>query len=124
MATDRSRWGGDGSRWWLVTASTGVALLVLVTIHMVAHHFVVQGIGGLRNYGQVIEYIQNPWIRATESLLLVVVTCHAMLGLRAVLFDLGLSARAQRLVSRGVVVLGCVTIAYGFVLLTVLARHS
>ena len=123
MATERGRWEGGGSRWWLATVSTGVALLVLVTAHMVAHHFVVQGIGGLRNYGQVLEYIGNPWIRATESLLLVIVTAHAMLGLRAVLFDMGLSSRARRLVSKGLVVLGSVTIAYGFFLLSVLAAR-
>ena len=85
------------SRAWAWTAVTGVALLVLLTIHMVAHHFVVEEIGGLRTYQQVLEYIGNPVIFAIESLFLVVVTIHAMLGLRSVLFDFGLSERTKRL---------------------------
>lgn len=116
--------GPRGSRTWRVTAMSGVALLALVTVHMVANHFVVQEIGGLRTYRQVLQYVGNPVIFVLESLFLVVVTIHAMLGLRGVLFDLGLSLRAKRVVTRGLVVLGSVTIAYGFVLIGVLASRA
>jgi succinate dehydrogenase hydrophobic anchor subunit len=112
------------SRIWRATALSGVAVLVLVTVHMVAHHFVVDEIGGLRTYPQVLDYIANPVIFVLECLFLVVVTIHAMLGVRSVLFDLGLSARAQRLVSRGLTVLGTATIAYGFALIGVLASRA
>ena len=97
---------------------------MLVTIHMVAHHFVVEEIGGLRTYQQVLEYIGNPVIFVIESAFLVVVTIHAMLGLRSVLFDFGLSERTKRLADRGLVVLGVVTVAYGFVLIGVLASRA
>lgn len=113
-----------GSRTWRVTALSGVALLVLVTVHMVANHFVVEEIGGLRTYAQVLQYVGNPVIFVLESLFLIVVTVHAMFGLRGVLLDLGLSPRGKRLVTRGVVVLGGVTIAYGFVLIGVLASRA
>jgi len=112
------------SRTWRWTAISGVSLLVLVTAHMVAHHFVVEQIGGLRTYHQVLSYISHPAILVLESAFLVAVTVHAMLGLRSVLYDFGLSARAKRLVSRGLVVLGAVTIAYGFVLLFTLAARA
>jgi succinate dehydrogenase hydrophobic anchor subunit len=101
-----------------------VALLVLVTVHMVAHHFVVQEVGGLRTYRQVLRYIANPWIFAIESIFLVVVTIHAMLGLRSVLFDLGLSVSMKRWLNRGLVMLGILTVAYGFVLIGVLASRA
>lgn len=116
--------GEHGSRVWRATALSGVALLALVTVHMVANHFVVKEVGGLRTYRQVLEYIGNPLMFVIEGLFLVVVTIHAMLGLRAVLFDYGLSARTRRLVSRGLGVLGTLTIAYGFVLIGVLAARS
>ena len=58
---------GSRSRSWQWTAWSGVALLALVTIHMVAHHFVVQRVGGLRTYRQVLEYIGNPWIFIIEN---------------------------------------------------------
>jgi succinate dehydrogenase hydrophobic anchor subunit len=101
-----------------------VALLALVTVHMVAHHFVVEEVGGLRTYRQVLRYIGNPWILAIESIFLVVVTIHAMLGLRSVLFDLGLSVSMKRWLNRGLVVLGVVTVAYGFMLIGVLASRA
>lgn len=111
-------------RAWLSTALTGVALLGLVTVHMVAHHFVVQEIGGLRTYDQVLEYVGNPVIFAIEAIFLVVVTWHAMLGLRAVLLDLALPAGPERLVRPGVVALGSVTVLYGLALLAILASRS
>jgi succinate dehydrogenase membrane anchor subunit len=121
MATRRAE---RGSRIWRVTALSGVALLVLVTVHMVANHFVVDEIGGLRTYEQVLEYIGNPVILVLEVAFLVVVTIHAMLGLRAVLFDLGLSARMRTLVSRGLWVLGVLTVVYGLILVGLLASRA
>jgi len=115
---------GSRSRTWAWTAGTGVALLVLLTIHMVAHHFVVEEIGGLRTYQDVLNYIGNPVIFVIESAFLVVVTIHAMLGLRSVLFDFGLSGHAKRLVDRALTVLGVATVAYGFVLIGVLASRA
>ena len=112
------------SQTWKATASSGVALLVLVTVHMVAHHFVVEEVGGLRTYAQVLDYISNPVMFVLEALFLLVVTIHAMLGLRSVLFDFGLSARAKRLVARGLVALGIATIAYGVTLIGVLASRA
>ena len=99
-------------------------MLVLVTVHMVAHHFVVDEIGGLRTYAQVLDYIANPVIFVIECTFLIVVTIHAMTGLRSVLLDFGLSDRTKRLVSRGVVILGAVTIAYGLALIGVLASRA
>lgn len=115
---------GSRSRTWAWTAGTGVALLVLLTIHMVAHHFVVEEIGGLRTYQDVLDYIGNPVIFVIESAFLVVVTIHSMLGLRSVLFDFGLSEHAKRLVDRALTVLGVATVAYGFVLIGVLASRA
>ncbi|HEY6566631.1 MAG TPA: hypothetical protein VI341_03850 [Actinomycetota bacterium] len=112
------------SRTWRWTAITGLALLVLVTIHMVAHHFVVEEIGGLRSYDDVIAYISTPVIFVIEGIFLVVVTIHAMLGLRSVLFDLGLGASRRRLIDRGLLALGVVTVVYGFVLIGVLASRG
>jgi len=117
--TERAR-----SRTWAWTAGSGVALLVLVTIHMVAHHFVVESVGGLRTYADVLDYVANPVMLVIEGAFLVVVTIHAMLGLRSVLFDFGLSERWKRLADRGLWILGILTAAYGFLLLGVLASRA
>jgi succinate dehydrogenase membrane anchor subunit len=109
---------------WRATASSGVALVVLITVHMVAHHFVVQGTGGLRSDRQVLEYVANPAIFTIELLFLVAVTVHAMLGLRGVLFDLATGVRARAWISRALVVLGVVTVAYGVALIVTLASRA
>jgi succinate dehydrogenase hydrophobic anchor subunit len=116
--------GGRSTTLWWWTVGTGVALVVLVTVHMVAHHFVVNEVGGLRTYREVLEYIGNPLILTVECLLLVAVTIHAMLGVRSVLFDLDLKSRARRRVDLVLWALGGTTVAYGFVLLGVLAWRA
>jgi succinate dehydrogenase hydrophobic anchor subunit len=112
------------TRVWRWTAFTGVALLVLVTIHMIAHHFVVESIGGLRTYRQILDYIANPVMFTIECTFLVVVTIHAMLGLRSVLFDLNFGARARARINRGLVALGALTVVYGLALIGTLASRA
>jgi succinate dehydrogenase hydrophobic anchor subunit len=97
---------------WFWQAVTGIALLGLLGLHMVAHHFVAEG--GIRDYQQVIEYLANPLIVVTEIAFLIVVTVHAVLGVRAILFDLGLSAKAERTVTMIATIVGVLTVLYGF----------
>src|SRR5205823_6205959 len=84
---------------------TGLGLLVLLAIHMVAKHFVVRSVGGLRDYRQVLAYIANPVIFTIESLFLLFVTVHAMFGLRSVLLDLDPGPLLRRWIDDGVLVL-------------------
>ena len=51
---------GRSTRVWHWTAGTGMALVVLATMHIVAQHFIVHQKGGLRTYGEVLSYIGNP----------------------------------------------------------------
>ena len=104
---------------WLAQVVSGVLLLVLLTVHMVAQHFVVEG--GLRTYDQVIAWIRNPVVFAVEALLLVCVTWHGIAGVHAVLLDLGLRGRAERIAARVLLDLAVVTILYGLWLLYMLA---
>jgi succinate dehydrogenase hydrophobic anchor subunit len=116
--------GAGHTRVWRLTTFSGVALLVLITVHMVANHFVVESVGGLRSYPQVLDYIANPLMFTIESLFLLVVTLHAMLGLRGVLFDLTGDRRHRAWIDRGVTVLGVLTVAYGFFLVGTLASRA
>jgi succinate dehydrogenase hydrophobic anchor subunit len=112
-----------GHAWWW-TVGTGIALVVLATVHMIAQHFVVAEVGGLRTYHQVIEYIANPWILTIECLFVLVVTIHAMLGVRSVLLDIDMSRRARRRVDVGLAALGTATVVYGFALILTLASRA
>jgi succinate dehydrogenase hydrophobic anchor subunit len=98
--------------------------LVLLAIHMVANHFVVRSVGGLRSYRQIIEYISDPIIFAIEAIFLLFVTSHAMLGVRGVLLDLDPSPRARRWIDVGLIALGLGTLAYGYFLIGTLASRA
>ena len=99
---------GRSARLWHWTAGTGMALVVLATMHIVAQHFIVHQKGGLRTYAEVLSYIGNPVIFVLEAAFLVAVTIHAMLGVRGVFGDLDLSPSTRRWVDRGLWVLGTV----------------
>jgi succinate dehydrogenase hydrophobic anchor subunit len=116
--------GGKSVRVWRWTVITGVALLVLLVVHMIAHHFVVDEVGGLRTYQQVLEYIASPLIFTVECFFLTIVTTHALMGLRAVLFDMGFGQRTRRRIDAGLWVLGLATVAYGFFLVGTLASRA
>ncbi|MGD8586423.1 MAG: hypothetical protein PVJ75_13820, partial [Chloroflexota bacterium] len=72
---------------WIIQAISGLLLILLLGLHMIAHHFIVDG--GLRTYQDVLDYISNPVIFILEVLFLIVVTPHAMLGLQGIVLDLG-----------------------------------
>ncbi len=100
------------SSWsWILQAFTGVMLVVLLGLHMVVQHFVVAG--GLRNYQQVVQYISNPFVFLLEIAFLIIVTWHALLGVRAVILDLGLKPATERRVTALLSIIGVITVAYG-----------
>ena len=128
MATRIGRDYSEATRWrrrprptfaWAAQVVTGVLLLVLLTVHMIAQHFVVEG--GLRSYAEVVAWIRNPVVLVTEALLLICVTWHGIAGVHAVLLDLGLRGRAERIVARALLDLAVATILYGLWLLYAVA---
>jgi len=88
-----------------------VLLVVLLGLHMVIQHFVVEG--GLRNYQQVVDYLSNPFVFLLEIAFLIIVTWHALLGVRAIILDLGLKPTGERKVTAILSIAGVLTIAYG-----------
>ena len=112
------------ARDWKLVTFTGVALLWLLLVHMIGHHFVVGEVGGLRNYDQVLDYVAHPVIFTIESFFLLFVTVHAMLGLRSVLLDLDPAPRLRRTIDVGAVALGLATLAYGYFLIGTLASRA
>jgi succinate dehydrogenase hydrophobic anchor subunit len=96
---------------WLWQVFTGIGLVILLGLHFIANHFIAKG--GLRDFADVVAYLRNPIILLLEVLFLVCVTSHALLGVRAILVDLGLSERAEKRVSQALALLGVLTVAYG-----------
>jgi succinate dehydrogenase / fumarate reductase, membrane anchor subunit len=96
---------------WLWQVVTGIALVILLGLHLIANHFIAKG--GLRDFADVLAYLRNPVFLVLEVLFLVVVTTHAMLGVRAILVDFGLSERAEKRLSQVLTAVGIVTVGYG-----------
>lgn len=112
------------ARVWRWTAGSGIALVALATLHIVAQHFVVHQKGGLRTYDEVLSYVGNPVIFVLESCFVFAVTIHAMLGIRGILHDLDLVPRTARRLDVALWVIGALTVVYAMVLLITLAARS
>ncbi len=97
---------------WYWQIFTGVALIFLLGLHFIANHFIAQG--GIRDYADVVSYLRNPIILVWEVLFLIVVATHAMLGIRAIVIDFGISDRAEKRLSQALTVVGVLTVVYGF----------
>jgi succinate dehydrogenase membrane anchor subunit len=112
------------SSWsWILQAITGVLVLVLVGVHMIFQHFVAAG--GLRTYADVVAYIRTPFFLGWETIFLIIVTWHALLGVRAIALDFGLKRSAERVFNWVLTIIGIGTIVYGLWLtLTVISNAS
>jgi succinate dehydrogenase hydrophobic anchor subunit len=105
---------------WLSQAISGILLVILLGMHWVAQHYLAAG--GLRTYAEVVSYLANPLVLTLEITFLVVVTYHALLGVRAVLLDLGPGQRLLRVLDIGLILTGIASVIYGISLLrTILA---
>jgi len=118
MAAQRDRSGSL----WLIQALSGLVLVAILGLHMIAHHFIVEG--GLRDYQQVLDYVANPVVFIIEVLFVILATVHALLGVRAIVTDLRPSAGALRAVNGVLWVVGIVAIVYGLWLALALQRAA
>lgn len=109
--TVQERAGGPAGALWLLQAFSGFLLVLLLLLHMIAHHFVVEG--GLRDYQQVVDYVSNPAIFTITIIFLVVVSLHALLGVRALVLDLGPGEGTLRLVNWILLLVGVAAVIYG-----------
>jgi len=96
---------------WYWQIFTGVALVLLLGLHFIANHFIATG--GIRDFADVVSYLRNPIVLVLEVLFLIVVATHAMLGVRAIVIDFGISSQAEKRLSQVLTVIGVLTVAYG-----------
>jgi succinate dehydrogenase hydrophobic anchor subunit len=109
------RWG-----WWAQAGSGGL-LVVMAALHWIAQHFLAAG--GLRSYSEVVAYLRQPAALGLEIVFLITVTAHALLGVRAIALDLGLTPRAARRLNWILAVAGAATVWYGVDLVLAIVRQ-
>ncbi len=113
---------GEGALLWLAKILTGVLLIVVIIIHQIANHLIVEG--GLMTYADVVVYFQNPIIVAMEIFFVIFVVAHALMGLRSVILDLNPSRAALTIVNWLFVLLGSGAILYGIYLALEIASRK
>ncbi len=99
---------------WLAQAATGILLVLLLIVHLAANHFIVPG--GLQTYQDVVNYLSNPAIFILEITFLMTVTGHALLGVRAILIDRGMTPAAKSRMDTRLWILGTAVVIYGLLL--------
>lgn len=118
MAANRDRSGS----FWLIQAFSGLLLVALLGIHMIAHHFIVEG--GLRDFAQVLDYVRNPVVFTLEVLFVIFGVVHALLGVRAIVIDTRPSPATLRTTNWVLGVFGVLVIAWGIYLAVALQRMA
>ncbi len=118
MSAQRDRSGAM----WLMQALTGLLLVGILGMHMIAHHFIVEG--GLRDYQQVLDYVANPIIFAIEIVFVIVAVIHALLGVQAIITDLRPAPRTLRVIEWVLRVVALITIGYGIYLALALQQAA
>jgi succinate dehydrogenase/fumarate reductase cytochrome b subunit len=93
---------------------SGTALLVLVTLHLVAQHLVVPT--GLRYAEDVITGLRSSAMLVMEAAVLAFVAYHALAGVRVILFDIGFSTRTEERIARLLWIAWIGTVVYGVAL--------
>lgn len=96
---------------WLAKIVSGVFIVILLTVHLVVNHVVVEG--GLMTFNDVLRYLSNPWIALMEMTFLVFVVGHALLGTRGVILDLNPKPAVMRVLDVLFVVVGVGSVIYG-----------
>lgn len=106
---------------WLGQAVSGILLIVIFVLHIYFQHFQARG---LLKAGEVIAHVASPVIFGLEILFVIVITYHALLGIRAIIFDLSLAESTRRKITLGLTILGMLTVAYGLILAILIRSQS
>jgi succinate dehydrogenase / fumarate reductase, membrane anchor subunit len=101
----------ENSWLWLLKISSGVLVIVLIMVHLVINHLVVQG--GLMTYIDVVNYLSHPWIAFMESSFLIVVIAHGLLGTRSIILDLNPPLKWQKFIDGMLIFVGFFAAVYG-----------
>jgi len=112
MKSERIRFLFNSGRLiWVFQVLSGILLIVIVGLHWFFQHSIV-GTGGPA-YANVVTYLRRPVFFGLETTFLLVVIVHALLGVRAILLDRGLSVRSLRWVNWGLFIVGTAALWYG-----------
>lgn len=107
------------TRCWLLQLLTGLALVILLGVHMAVQHldgilaFLGYAAGDPVAYATVVGRAQLLSWTVVYIILLALALYHGLYGLRAILLELSLSPRAGRVLTGVLAVIGLVAFGWG-----------
>jgi len=107
---------------WLLQRVTAALIFIALGAHIWVLHY--DKAGDEITYQGVLHRFGSPWLVTMDVALLVTGIYHALNGLRAVIFDFNLSAKAQRTVTLALTAFGAVVLLFGINTLMVFLRGS
>lgn len=113
---------GEGAGLWFLKILSGLLIIVVLMIHLVVNHLIVEG--GLLSYADVVVYYQIWIVPVMEVFFLVFVVSHAMMGLRSILLDLRPSDKLLKLINWGLAIVGVGAVVYGTWLVIVITQRG
>lgn len=112
----------EGFWLWFVKILTGIFVIALLFVHLIVNHLTAPE--GLLTFDEVVAYLSNPWVAFMELSFLVIVVVHALVGTRSIVLDLNPSDGTMRIVDILFVLIGLVSIGYGFWLTSVIIGYA
>ncbi len=107
---------------WVLQRVTAALIFIVLGAHFWALHF--DAVGEEITYKSVIHRFGNPWLVTVDIALLTTGVYHALNGARAIIFDFGLSVKAQKMVTWGLIVFGLIILLFGINALMVFLRGN
>ncbi len=110
----------EGVALWLLKLFAGLAIVIVMGIHLIVNHVVAPG--GLLDYNAVLQYYTHLIIPIMEVAFLIIVIVHSLLGVRSIVLDLNPTQKVLSLVNWALVLLGSIGILYGTWLVIVVVQ--
>jgi len=107
---------------WVLQRVTAALVFIALGAHFWAIHYDV--VGQEITYKSVLHRFGNPWLVTMDVALLTTGVYHALNGARAIIFDFGLSAKMQKVVTWGLIVFGLIILLFGINALMVFLRGN
>lgn len=104
---------------WFFQASTGIFLIFFMGVHLYVAH--INGGAPVELFASIIQNLSNPWWFAFFIAFVWVISFHALNGLKAIVYDLGVSKGTRKLVSWAFIFAYFITVIYSTYLTIIVA---
>ena len=111
-----------GSIQWLFQAASGAFIVFFLGVHLYVAH--INGGSPIELFDTVVGNLRNPWWLAFFLAFLWIVTYHGLNGVKGIIYEMGITERARKIVSWAIMALFVVSVIYGTILSLVVAQMT